>query len=227
MIAMRIECRDECGRREKVVVVVVVYMTVMGIRADRENRKKYDLLKKVVREHRDKRVLVMGDMNAHIGILGERMNRNGKMLEELVIEMGLENLNVTLAEGRVTWNAREHESAIDYMLVNGRMREIVLRMWIDEDDMVSIVSDHNMMVVECLIQGRSEGSVVGKEKKCRLRDIGWENFRVDLSERRGDDGVSVYDVEHLNEGLFGNVRSAAEEQIEYVRVSRRWNQRGM
>ncbi|MPC62955.1 hypothetical protein E2C01_057046 [Portunus trituberculatus] len=91
-------------------------------------------------------------MNAHIGLLDERMNRNGEMLEEFVNEMELENLNVTLAEGQVTWNAREHESAIDYMLVNGRMREI---------------------------------------------------------------------VEHLNERLVGNVWSAAENQIGYVRVGRR------
>ncbi|MPC73953.1 hypothetical protein E2C01_068296 [Portunus trituberculatus] len=70
------------------------------------------------------------------------------MLEEFVDEMELENLNVTLAEGRVTWNAREHESAIDYLLVNERMREIVSHMWIDKDGMVDIVSDHNMLVMD-------------------------------------------------------------------------------
>ena len=45
--------------------------------------------------------------------------------------------------------------------------------------------------------------MVGKVRKWRLRDIGWENFQVDLSERRWDDGVSVYDVEHLNERKTG------------------------
>ena len=40
-------------------------------------------------------MLVMDNMNAHIGFLGERMNRNGKMPEEFVDEMSLENLNVT------------------------------------------------------------------------------------------------------------------------------------
>ena len=43
-----------------------------------------------------------------------------------------------------------------------------------------------------------------------------------MSERRWDDGVSsVYDVEHQNERLVENVRSAAEEQIGYVRACRR------
>ena len=45
--------------------------------------------------------------------------------------------------------------------------------------MVDIVSDHNMMDVECLMQGGSEGRVVGKVRKWRLRDIGWENVQVD------------------------------------------------
>ena len=40
-------------------------------------------------------VIVMGDMNAHIGILAERMNRNGEMIEEFVDEMGLENQQLT------------------------------------------------------------------------------------------------------------------------------------
>ena len=108
------------------------------------------------------------------------------------------------------------------MLVNGRMREIVSRMWIGEDGMVDIVSDHNMMAVECWMQGGSEGRVAGKERKWTLRDIGYENFQVDLSERRWDDGVSsVYDVKHLNERLVENAPSATEEQIGYVGMSRR------
>ena len=48
----------------------------------------------------------------------------------------------------MTWGAREQESAIDYVLVNGRMHEMVSHMWIDEDGMVDNVSDHNMLVVE-------------------------------------------------------------------------------
>lgn len=53
------------------------------------------------------------DMNAYVvDILGERVNRNGEMLGEFAEEMDLENLNETLAEGRV----------------NG----IVNHMWIDE-----------------------------------------------------------------------------------------------
>ena len=48
------------------------------------------------------------------------------------------------------WSARNQESAIDYMLVNGRMYETVSRMCVDEDRMIGIVSDY-MLVVECML----------------------------------------------------------------------------
>ena len=38
--------------------------------------------------------------------------------------------------------------------MNGRMREIMDRMWIDEDGTIDIVSDHNMLVLECKLYGR-------------------------------------------------------------------------
>ena len=120
----------------------------------RENSGKYSLLKKIVREHTGERMIVMGDMNAHIGMLGERMNRNGEMLCEFTNEVNFENLNETLAEGRVTWSAGNQESVIDYVSVNGGMRETVSRMWEDEDDVIDIVSDHNMVAVKCMLYGK-------------------------------------------------------------------------
>lgn len=219
VLAVSVECKNKKGRLER-VVMVVVYMTVEGERAVRENRGKYNILRKVVREHAGERVIVMGDMNAHTGMLGERINRNGEMLAEFVSEMNLENLNETLAEGRVTWSARNQESAIDYVLVNGRMRECVSRMWIDEEGMIDIVSDHNMLTVECGLKGRNEMKEKDRKKKWRLRDVGWENFQVDLSERNWEPG-SLNDVDALNERLVENVRGAAVQHVGYVRTNGR------
>ncbi|MPC22530.1 hypothetical protein E2C01_015547 [Portunus trituberculatus] len=87
------------------------------------------------------------------------MNRNGEMLDAFVDETDVENRNETLAEGRVTWCARNQESAIDYMLVNRRMREIVDLIWIDEDGMIDIVLDHNMVVLECRLNYEWQGQV--------------------------------------------------------------------
>lgn len=50
------------------------------------------------------------------------MNDNSERLNEFVYEMNLENLNVTMAEGCVTWGARDQKSAIDYVIINGKAR---------------------------------------------------------------------------------------------------------
>ena len=146
------------------------------------------------------------------------MNRNGEMLAEFIDEMNLENLNQTLADGRVTWSARNQESAIDYVLVNGKMRESVARMWIDEDGVIDVVSDHNMLVVECMVGRKSEVKVKEKKRKWRLRDANWENFQLCLSEKMWNI-ESVQDVDELNEKLIENVRSAGVSEIGYVRMS--------
>ena len=52
------------------------------------------------------------------------------------------------------------------------MREIVDRMWIDGDGMIDIVSDHNMLVLECKLDGRDRTNVKVKRKRWRLRDAG-------------------------------------------------------
>ena len=76
--------------------------------------------------------MVVGDMNGHIGLLGESENGNGKLLREKCAKMKLGILNETLAEGKFTWQRREQQSAIDYVLVNGNARAKVKCVWIDE-----------------------------------------------------------------------------------------------
>ncbi|MPC73144.1 hypothetical protein E2C01_067462 [Portunus trituberculatus] len=53
-----------------------------------------------------------------------------------------------------------------------------------------------------------------------------EDGIVDLSERRWDEDASVDDVKHLNERLVENVQSAAENQIGFVRVGRKYVNQG-
>ena len=140
VLAVRVEHIGQQGRRER-MIMIVMYMTVESERDGRENSMKYEILKKIVREHAGGRVMVM-----------VMVNRNGKMLVVFTDEMNLENLNETLAEGRVTWRARNQDSAIDFMLVNGKMLESVTRIWINEDRMIDILLDHNMLLVDCKIE---------------------------------------------------------------------------
>ena len=101
IMIVRLEYEDHCKR--EYLYVCVCYMTVEGAGAQVENRSKYDILKRFVSQHENEKILVVGDMNGHIGLLGEGENANGKLLREKSEEMNLEILNATLADEKITW----------------------------------------------------------------------------------------------------------------------------
>ena len=97
--------------------LIIVYMSVEGSEA-RENKEKYKLLGMLAEKYSNERVLIMGDFNGHTGVLGERVNKNGEMLMNFAEGAHMEVLNHTIAVGKITWQNRLFESAIDYFLVN-------------------------------------------------------------------------------------------------------------
>ena len=91
-----------------------------GIEANTENVEKYKIIRNRINKYKEEEIIVMGDMNAHIGILGEKIDRNGELLLQLSEDMNLEILNITTAIGKITWKRKNSNeiSAIDYMMVN-------------------------------------------------------------------------------------------------------------
>ena len=51
-----------------------------------------------------------------------------------------------------------------------------------EDRIIDIVSDDKILVVEFMLFGKSEKRAKTKQEKWRLKDVGWENIQLDLSE---------------------------------------------
>ena len=131
------------------ITLVICYMTIEKGRAEREeNSKKYVIVRKVIRECRGD-LMIMGDLNGHIGLLGEEINGNGQLILDFCKEEELEILNLTRIEGAATWRGRDGaRSAIDYALVNRSMGRRVRRMWVDEERECELRTDHNLMVVE-------------------------------------------------------------------------------
>ena len=72
-------------------------MTVEGIEARQDNTVKYRIIKDIIRQNREIATIVMGDMNAHIGVLGERVNGNGELLLQFAEDEAMEILNNTIA----------------------------------------------------------------------------------------------------------------------------------
>ena len=85
---------------------------------------------------------------------------------------------------------------------------------------IDIVSNHNMLVLECKLHGRECRQAKAKRRKWKLGDVGWENFQADLNGRRWE-AESLNGVDELNGRFVENVRNAAVNQIGHVRASAR------
>ena len=83
--------------------------------------------------------------------MNEHVNANGERLLKFIYEADVENLNVTMAVGKVTWRARENESAIDFVLANEGARRNIKKMVIDEDGEWDVNMDHNVLWIEFCI----------------------------------------------------------------------------
>ena len=214
ILAVRLERRSDNGNKCESMHICVCYMTVEGPNARDENRRKYEILKNFVNEYGNEEIIIMGDMNGHIGVLGERMNGNRELLREFCDETQFEILNETVAEGRVTWQRREVQSAIDYVLTNARARERVCNMCIDEEGGFNIDTDHNLLYVmyESRLRERRIHKVRKKKKWC-LNNVDWSRFQMDLSQMADvEDG----DVDSMNDALVGKVSEVAKKRITHT-----------
>ena len=206
ILAMKLECLGNKSKKEA-VFVCVCYVTVEGVLGKEENQKKYELLRNFMDKYGHERIIIMGDMNAHIGVLGESQNNNGDLLREACESMSLEILNETIAEGRVTWNGRECKSAIDYVLTNESARKNIIDMRIDEEGEFDSNSDHNLMQVRYKCGIYDERHKKGKKRpKWKLKDANWDIFREGMNE------VMIMDddnAEQINENIVNAVKSVA------------------
>ena len=198
-------------------ILIVCYMTVEGPNVN-QNSVKYQVIENFIRNLGNKKIIIVGDMNGHTGILGEKVNRNGERLLEFAEINGFEILNHTIADGKITWVGNSFESAIDYILVNEQARELVKEMVIDEDGMVDIDSDHNILLLK---YGGKEVNLGNKERKSNsgskwiLKNANYENFEMDLSELDliyGSSGVE------LNDKITKSLNEAAGKSFKKVRM---------
>ena len=130
---------------------------------------------------------------------------------EFVDDNCLENLNVTRADGRVTWAARGQQSAIDFVLSNRLASEHVSNMWIDEEGVYDISTDHNMIVVEYTAKTTSYRQMTTKDKQSwKLKEADWHAFQSKLSSLELNlDGL----VSETSRSFISNVIATGEESI--------------
>ena len=87
----------------------------------------------------------MGDFNDHIGQLNEKVNKNGQMILDFIESTGCIVKNWEL-ENHVTWRNNGHQSAIDYIIVNSEVDNLITTTWKNED---IDISDHILIEITC------------------------------------------------------------------------------
>ena len=211
IMAVRLE-RKNGGREEKLMMIIAYFTVEGGQREQDENQKKYRGISDLINEREEEEVILMGDMNAHIGLLGERINRNGVKLLQFAEESGMEILNQTWGEARATWvrPGEEQRSAIDYCLVSRGARERVNNLWVDEENEVGVPSDHRLIVIQ---YGREEERRVEKKRsinKWNIRGGRWEEYREQITAMEEGEGNNV---EEMDRRLKQDIIRCAERTI--------------
>ena len=134
-------------------------------------------------KYKEEKLIVIGDFNAHIGILGNQpLNQNGRLVRNLMesTDLILINTDETKAKGRVTWRQGIYESVIDFIFCNESMYDKIEMMEADEQGEKINISDHNLITVEVTIGGNNkkregEGKIISYYKMTDDRMIKMRN----------------------------------------------------
>ena len=131
---------------------ILVYMSVTDFKLNQDiMREIISLVNSIV----DRDILVLGDFNAHIELIGyQKLNKNGKTILNILEKCDLVMLNLddSKTTGTVTWQRGEQKSTIDYVMTNFSMFGKVKYMQIDECQEIIAISDHNLIYVNIEIK---------------------------------------------------------------------------
>ena len=130
---VKLEVVEKCKHRDVLTVegivfgmevrIVLVYFDSSKEKKGKDfdrNREIQGEVERMIRGNTKKGLLVMGDFNAHLGILEDRREDvNGMMVMEWLDKFDLVLMNADAkCEGVYTWRRGEQKSAIDFILMN-------------------------------------------------------------------------------------------------------------
>ena len=126
--------------------IILVYLSCTDFQRNVKIKKEIiDIASKAQNKH----TIILGDFNGHVGFLGpQTLNKNGDLVLEVAEELDYTILNDTLpCAGEITRSQNDFESAIDLVLVNGKLLNNYTHMNIDEDKNIFDLSDHSLIQV--------------------------------------------------------------------------------
>ena len=140
-------------------------------------------VKDVVRNAKDEglKIVIGGDMNAHIWELDKCENNNVKLLKNMVNEMNLQIMKCVWERmNGPTWFSENSEFTLDYICVDGCALKCVQSAYILEREIEEVVeSDHALVGVDVEWKAKRKTKVRRKMRTTRKRRLAvdkWEEF---------------------------------------------------
>ena len=178
-------------RQKNTPIYIGVYYGKQESRVSKaEIENEMDLLQEEIREkQRDGEVIIAMDGNGKVGLLNEKISRNGEMLLKVFAETHLNLLNKSpKCCGQITrqnTNNKDERSAIDFVLCSNEIMECIQKMVIDEEGIHKISglkdSDHNTIFVQLELNKTEKKKSQSPVWRLNAPAEKWEDFRNALS----------------------------------------------
>ena len=173
-------------------ILILIYFATAADNA-RTNLIEKELYKQI-EKFSNRNLSVLGDFNAHIGLIGkQKLDRNGKKVLNLMEHFNLSLLNLeNTCIGQTTWEQNEYKSTIDFIMTNLSMYSAFETMLIDENHEKIKISDHNFIsasfkfkktnlkaTVEYYNFNKKSDVAIGKYLMFIKNEINCENLDID------------------------------------------------
>ena len=145
------------------IFIILVYMDVKDQgRNDKIKREVLDILEDM---GMDDNVMVLGDFNGHLGIIGEQqLDKNGKYVFDLMEKYNLVLMNGDdRCQGVTTREECGNKSSIDFVLCNSNLYKYFNCMRIDEVKKIYDLSDHCLIEVVFDISQQNSSTVIDSQ----------------------------------------------------------------
>ena len=114
------------------------------------NRRLQKDIEKLLEVEPDTSLVCLGDFNGRLTRLEPNIitDANGKMLENWTNDYNLHHLNTNdKCTGKYTFHSLNGKSAIDHVLINNKLLDNYISMYVDEDRTMLSISDHSLVRV--------------------------------------------------------------------------------
>ena len=189
-------------------------ITYASTNDDNRNKNIYDVIYKNIENLEiNEKLLILGDLNGHIGILGpQKINKNGKKILDLVEKYNLGILNLDpKCSGEITRQQGDFKSTIDFAICNEEMQKLFLNMFIDDEWEVLKISDHNLISID--FSYKKSSTFCDKNKIIKFNRKSEEHIDNYLSDIQKNIADLEMDINQLNNIIVNSQNKNLEKTI--------------